>query len=229
MNVWIKRGLQTALFTGGLLALGTGVATADDDSIGVTAPVTVSGTSVAVLGDATATGSTGTAGGSGGAGSVVDVDAPVIVCGTAVGVLREATATCGTTAGGTSGGSAGDGSVVDVDAPATGCGTGVTVLGDASQGCSTPGATAEAGTPTRAGRSPVAAHWNGPLQVAPASRPLSTGSGPARAFGDSEGTGGELAYTGTELALPVLVGLFAIALGLGLTVASRRRLASTVL
>ena len=30
MNVWMKRALQTGLFTGGLLALGTGIAAADE-------------------------------------------------------------------------------------------------------------------------------------------------------------------------------------------------------
>jgi hypothetical protein len=117
---------------------------------------------------------------------------------------------------------------VDVDAPVTVWGTAVRVLGDASARCGAPGATAEAGSTTRSWRSPAAAHWNSPLEVASASRPLFTGGGPAPAFGDSDGTGGELADTGAELALPVLLGLFTLALGLGLTVASRCRLASTV-
>ena len=31
MQTWAKRGVQTALVTGGLLMLGTGIASADDD------------------------------------------------------------------------------------------------------------------------------------------------------------------------------------------------------
>jgi hypothetical protein len=227
MNVWIQRGLRTALLTGGLLALGTGAAAADDSSIDVTAPVTVSGTAVAVSGDATAVGSTGTAGGSGGDGSTVDVAAPVTVCGTGVGVVGDASAAC-TTAGGAAGDSGGDGSTVAVAAPITVSGTGVGVVGDASAGWSAPGATAEAGTATPSGAGGVAPHWSGPLQVASASRPLPADGVAARTSGTSGAIGGELAYTGTELALPVLVGLVTLALGLGLTVASRRRLAGTV-
>jgi hypothetical protein len=155
--------------------------------VDVTTPVTVSGTSVAVLGDATATGSTGTAGGSGGNGAIVGVTAPVTVCG-----------------------------------------TGVAVLGGAGAGCGTPGATAEAGAPARSGRSGVGAHWSRPLEVASASLPLSAGGGAARAVGTLKASG-ELASTGTELALPLLAGLLTLALGLGLTMASRRRLASAVL
>ena len=52
MNVWMKRGLQTALFTGGLLAAGTGLAAADDNVVAVTVPVTVTDNALAVLGTA---------------------------------------------------------------------------------------------------------------------------------------------------------------------------------
>ena len=217
----------TALLTGGLLACGAGVASADDSSIDLTAPVAVSGTSVAVLGDAAATGTTGTAGGSGGDGSTVDVDAPVTVCGTAVGALGDASARC-TTAGGTAGGSGSDGSTVDADAPVTACGTGAGVLADASAGCSGPTSTSRAGTPAGSESSGVVGQWNSLRDVPPAGLPLSTGGAAATGFGTSDVTG-ELAYTGTELELLLLAGLCTLALGLGLTVASRRRLASTVL
>ena len=49
MNVWMKRGLQTALLTGGLLAVGSGIASADD-GIDVAVPVSVTDNALAVLG-----------------------------------------------------------------------------------------------------------------------------------------------------------------------------------
>jgi len=54
MNVWMKRGLQTALITGGLLTAGTGLASADDSAT-VTVPVTVTDNALAVLGTAPGT------------------------------------------------------------------------------------------------------------------------------------------------------------------------------
>ena len=39
MNMWMKRGLQAALLTGGLMALGTGIAAADDSGITVNVEV----------------------------------------------------------------------------------------------------------------------------------------------------------------------------------------------
>ncbi len=114
MNTWIKRGLHTALLTGGLLALGAGVATADGNSIEVTAPVTVCGTGIGVLGDVTvgcttAGGASGAMCGASGVGSVVDLTAPLTVGGPAVAVLGDATAAGSS---GTAGGSGGGGSVV---------------------------------------------------------------------------------------------------------------------
>ena len=47
MNAWIKRGVRTALLTGGFLAVGTGIASADDSTIDVTVPVTVTDNAVA--------------------------------------------------------------------------------------------------------------------------------------------------------------------------------------
>ena len=134
MNAWIKRGLHTALLTGGLLAFGAGVASADANDIEVTAPVDLSGTAVAVLGDATAVGSAGSPGArSEGNGGVLDADVPVVVDGVAVAVLGDATAVGGSGSAGAPDG--GTGSVVDVDVPVgvDGVdGVAVAVLGDAT-------------------------------------------------------------------------------------------------
>ena len=90
-----------------------------------------------------------------------------------------------------------------------------------------PGALAEAVTPARPADFPGGA-GHSRSEVASVGRPLSHG-GAARSLGASHATSGELAYTGAELALPVLVALLALGTGLGLTVASRRRLAGAVL
>ena len=142
-------------------------------------------------------------GGSGGNGSVVDVTAPVTACGTGVAVVGGASASCGTAGGGTGGSGGGTG----------GSGGG--------------GSTVGVDGPVTVGG--VGAYWNGQLEAAPASRPHFTDGGAPPAFGASNATDGRLAYTGTELALPLLAGLLTLALGLGLTVASRRRLGSAVL
>ena len=54
MNIWITRALRTGLLTAGLLVTGAGIASASD-GIDVTAPVTITGNAVGVLGDAWAT------------------------------------------------------------------------------------------------------------------------------------------------------------------------------
>ena len=61
MNVWMKRGLRTALVTGGLLAVGTGVASADENDLvvdvtGVTVTVPVADDAVLDLPLVTGTG-----------------------------------------------------------------------------------------------------------------------------------------------------------------------------
>ncbi|WP_461162822.1 chaplin family protein, partial [Sinomonas notoginsengisoli] len=72
MHANLRRGLYGALFAGGLLVLGAGAASATDQhssgqygilsgnqsAASVTAPVTVSGNALSVVGDSTANGST---------------------------------------------------------------------------------------------------------------------------------------------------------------------------
>src|SRR3712207_2406536 len=83
MNMWMKRGLQTALLTGGLMALGTGIAAADDSGITVTVEVTDS-----VLARTESAAAVSHENG----GSAVDAEVPVTVTGNAVGVLGSGTA-----------------------------------------------------------------------------------------------------------------------------------------
>jgi LPXTG-motif cell wall-anchored protein len=54
------------------------------------------------------------------------------------------------------------------------------------------------------------------------------GGGSAPPVSDPDSTAGELAYTGIGQALPVLIGLLALVVGLGMTLAFRRRLDSAV-
>jgi hypothetical protein len=140
MNVWMKRALQTGLFTGGLLALGTGIASADDSAIDVTVPVTVTDNALAVLGTAGTTPAEihlpaldGTIAADLGA---MTLSVPVAVGGNAADAagldIAQPAATPAT------GGS--DGSVVDADVPVTVTGNAVAVLGNASAGGTAPAA-----------------------------------------------------------------------------------------
>ncbi|SDY10106.1 hypothetical protein SAMN05661080_02303, partial [Modestobacter sp. DSM 44400] len=139
MNVWMKRALQTGLFTGGLLAVGTGIASADESTIDVTAPVTITDNALAVLG--TAPGDTpaeitlpalsGTAGADLGA---VTASVPITVGGNAAdaGGIDVAQPAAAPTAAPDDGGAFGD-----VDVPVTVCGNAVAVAGDATGTCTT--------------------------------------------------------------------------------------------
>jgi len=117
MNGFIKRGLLTVLVTGGFLALGAGVAYADDTTdgsdgtgsgsqalLGINLPITVGGNGISVLGDSSSSGSsnTGSTGGSspsawtsgtdsllGGSQGVVDANVPVTISGNAISVLGD--------------------------------------------------------------------------------------------------------------------------------------------
>jgi hypothetical protein len=273
MNVWMTRALRTAVFTGGLLAVGTGIASADDSTTDVTVPVTVTDNALAVLGTApgndtpaeitppalsgsvavdlgaatasvpvtlagnaadvagldaaqppapTAPADPGGSpvGGTPVGGPEADADVPVTVTGNAIGVLGDATAggDAGTAARGGS-----DASRVDAEVPVTACGNGVGVLGDASGACTTAAGTGGPGTPPLSGRPGTAPGTGFPQVGAPAWSAM-----PAVADGSPIGNGavasdGRLAYTGSTVVLPLVAGLLALALGLGLTVASRRR------
>ena len=117
MNGIIKRGLWTVLVTGGLLALGAGVAYADDTTsgddgvgsgsqalLGLNLPISVGGNGISILGDSSSSGAsnTGGTGGSspsvwtggtdsllGGSQGVVDANAPITVSGNAISVLGD--------------------------------------------------------------------------------------------------------------------------------------------
>ena len=126
MNHWVKRGLQGVLLTGGLWAIGAGIASAKGSNdasstpasgsgihISINLPVNVEGNSIAILGHATpAIHPVSPAGvpaapvihvGSG-SGIGVSVNAPVNVSGNSVAILgsSSATSTSGGTGGGTS-------------------------------------------------------------------------------------------------------------------------------
>ncbi len=117
MNKIISRGLWTVLVTGGFLALGAGVAHADDTTdgsdgilsgtqglLGINLPVNVGGNAISVLGDSSSSGSS-TTGGSGGSSSsgstsgydsllggtqaVADAAVPVTIGGNAVSVIGD--------------------------------------------------------------------------------------------------------------------------------------------
>src|SRR3954447_22381217 len=111
MNLWLKRGLQLGLFTGGLWLVGTGIAAADaPDSTGsappvrvaIHAPITIGGNAVNVLGHSpsVAQHTTGASVASGSQkGSLLDlrVEAPVNVTGNAINVLGSAPADASST------------------------------------------------------------------------------------------------------------------------------------
>ncbi|SFK41887.1 hypothetical protein [Geodermatophilus ruber] len=132
MNTWVARGLQTALFTGGLLAVGAGVASASD-SLELTVPVTVTGNAIGILGDAaTAAPPPAAAPGDAEGDALLDVTVPVTVTGNAIAVLGNATAPGGTPAPAHAADADG---LLDADVPLTVCGNAVGVLGDAAADC----------------------------------------------------------------------------------------------
>ncbi len=132
MNVWITRGLQTGLLTAGLLAVGAGIASADD-SIDVAVPVTVTDNALAVLGSSP--GTTAPEIELPAVDGVVAVDlgpvavsVPVAIGGNSADVagVDVAQPAAAPAAGG------GNGSAADVDGPVTGTGNAVGVLGEAA-------------------------------------------------------------------------------------------------
>jgi hypothetical protein len=154
MNGFIKRGLLTVLVTGGFLALGAGVAYADDTTdgsdgilsgtqglLGVDLPITIGGNGISVLGDSSSSGSsnTGGTGGSspsastsgtdsllGGSQGVVGVNAPVTVSGNAISVLGDSSSEGSTFAGESGSGDAGFANTSGKD----GIGSGTQIVGD---------------------------------------------------------------------------------------------------
>jgi hypothetical protein len=148
MNVWMKRGLQTALITGGLLTAGTGLASADDSAT-VTVPVTVTDNALAVLG--TAPGTTpaeidlpalkGTVGADlGGMAIVVPIDVAQPSAAPSSGGSNSSGGSGDATAAGSSTGAApvAQASLLDGNVPVLVCGNAVGVLGDAGATCTAP-------------------------------------------------------------------------------------------
>jgi hypothetical protein len=162
MQSFIWKALIGAAFTGGLLAVGAGVAYADtntsgDDGtgsgsqavIGANLPITLGGNAISVLGDSTSSGSSATPPASGpaptgntngnvsllgGTQALVDAHAPVTVSGNAISVIGDS---------GSAGSSVGSGSPAGVTGSASSGGSGTTsgdhstlggtqVLGDVS-------------------------------------------------------------------------------------------------
>ncbi|WP_369132602.1 hypothetical protein [Modestobacter sp. I12A-02662] len=206
MNVWITRALQTGLLAGGLLAVGTGVAAADDRLLDVTVPVTVTDNALAVLG--TAPGGTpaelplpDVSGAVAVDLGVVTAAVPVTVAGNAADAagldVAQPAAPAATGAGAGAGAEAGSGttttgsdrtgSIVLADAPLRVCGNGLAVLGGSTAGCSAPeGATVAApggpngGIRVAGGRDDATASGGtgGPTGGMPATRSLSSGDLP---------------------------------------------------
>lgn len=180
MNTLIRRGLQAALLTGGLWAVGTGVASADD-GLDVSVPVTVSDNALAVLGDVPAPGidlpalEADLGVDLGGA----SLSVPVTLGGNGIGLLGttatqepaspppaepadvsvpvtvagNAVGVLGdATASGTAPAPAGsDGGLLGVSVPVTVCGNGIGVLGDGAGSCSTARGTPGTGGPGTGG------------------------------------------------------------------------------
>src|SRR4051812_26567733 len=114
MNGFLKRGLITLAVTGGLLALGAGVAYADDGTdgddgllsgtqalLGVHLPVNISGNGISVVGDSSSSGSSSSGGGGsssggssastsgthsvlGGTQALIGADVPITATGNAI-------------------------------------------------------------------------------------------------------------------------------------------------
>ncbi|NEK96320.1 hypothetical protein GCU67_19430, partial [Modestobacter muralis] len=126
--------------------------------------------------------------------STVDIDVPVIVCGNGIGLLGDATGTCTTPTGITGG---------TIVAPAI---PGTQPLPPSGQSGAFPGVVAQA------------------LSGLPLTQDSSATSTTATGTTAGNGRDGELAYTGTTVTGLLLAGLLALTLGLGSTLAVRRRM-----
>ena len=151
MNIWMKRCLEAGVIAGGLWVLGTGLASAQDldhssSTHGgsvldapVSAPVTVSGNAIALLGHSHATANTGqpasTPTTAPRAVISIPVTAPVTICGNAIG---SASASCGSAGSGSTTTGSSAAVAVPITAPFTVCGNGVGLFGAASATCGTP-------------------------------------------------------------------------------------------
>jgi hypothetical protein len=211
MNVWMKRGLRTALLTGGLLAAGSGIASADD-RIDVAVPVTVTDNALAVLG--TSPGTTAPEITLPAVDALARVDlgpatvaVPVTVGGNSAdvaGVDVAQPAAAPPPAGGNGPAAGGNGlgtggSAVDADVPVTVTGNAVAVLGEAA-------ARGSSGDPSGAGGSASVADIDVPVtvsctDVAVLGDATTTCTGPTTSGTTTNGTGAPVA----DIDVPVTV------------------------
>ncbi|MGC5077180.1 hypothetical protein, partial [Agrococcus sp. DT81.2] len=225
MNKLATRALWTAALAGGLWAAGTGVASAagtdgseglgsgNEAAVSISAPITVGGNAVGLLGDAESSDSSTTSsptpsadvstsgidGVLSGTAALVAIDVPVTVGGNAIGVLGDASSessTASTEASQPSGATtSGDGrllsgtvGVVDVAAPVTLGGNAVAVLGDASSEGSTVESWSSAGSDgaTTSGDDGV---LSGTQVVADVLAPVTLGGNAVAVLGDASSEG----------------------------------------
>jgi hypothetical protein len=182
------------------------------DAAVVEAPVTICGTTAAVLGDAAAT-----CADQPDAATASLVEAPVTVCGTSVAVAGDSASTCPDRTGGTD--------AALVAAPVNVCGTSVSVLGEARFACTLSGAQSgpaagavpvEVDAPAAVGddAAPAAPPAEAPADAAGPEFPDLGAVQPESDGADEAQTRG-LAYTGTDLAGIAAAGMLLLVLGAG--------------
>ncbi|MEO5921674.1 MAG: hypothetical protein ABIQ01_11090 [Pseudolysinimonas sp.] len=218
MNGFIKRGLLTVLVTGGFLALGAGVAYADDTTdgsngtasgsqavLGINLPITIGGNGISVLGDSSSSGSsnTGSSGGSppsvwtggtnsllGGTQGVVDANVPVTIGGNAVSVLGDSSSEGASFEGESGSGDAGYASTSGKD----GIAGGTQIVGDVSAPIAVSGNAISVAGDSFSGRSGTAS----------GSSSDGTGGSSATTSGDDSVAGGSQMLA--DAGVPVVVG-----------------------
>jgi hypothetical protein len=202
----------------------------DTPAVDVDVPVTGTGNAVAVLGEATASGTAPAQGPDGGA-SIADVDVPVTVCGTGIAVLGDATATCTTPAANTEGGPGHGGQTAPLQPTQAGQQPDTAAL-PARTDVLLGGALGTAGPAVATGPavSTNRAVTNGPAVISGTTGLTGTAATSGTRAGNTPGNGssstGALASTGADVALVALGGFLTLLAGLGLTV--RRRRAATL-
>ena len=183
MNGFIKRGLLTVLVTGGFLALGAGVAHADDTTdgsdgilsgtqaiLGVDQPITVGGNAVSIVGDSSSSGSSTGGGGSAGSGGTGGTSPSATTSGT------------DSVLGGTQG-------KIGLNAPVTIGGNAISVIGDSSsEGSSFAGqsGSGQAGSATTSGDDSIG---GGSQVVGDVNAPITVSGNAISVIGDSSSEG----------------------------------------
>jgi hypothetical protein len=185
MNGFLSRGVLTLAVAGGFVALGAGVAYADDTTdgsngagsgtqavLGVTLPINLGGNGISILGDSSSSGGSATTGGSGGS-------APSVSTGGVEGLLS------------------GSQGAVDADVPITVGGNAISVLGDSSsEGSAFEGAsgTGESGAADTSGKQGI---LGGSQVVGTVDTPVTVGGNAISVLGDSS-TEGAAVSNGTS-------------------------------